>query len=74
MKIRFRVGFHEYKELDLSEEQVADLLDFVLNGEREFNHCGSIYLTNEALISNLKNPPLSCNHIEDYKYRAWMQK
>ena len=75
MKFKFRTGFQEFEELELTEEQVVDLLDFTLNGDREYNPCGSVYLNNSALIANLKTAKkLSADFIDDYKYEAYLQK
>ena len=75
MKFKFRTGFQDFEEVDLTEEQLLDLLDFVLNGDREYNPVGSVCVNNLALIANLKSgEKLSSDFVENFKCDSCLQK
>ncbi len=75
MIFKFRTGFEEFEELNITEEQALDLLDFVLNRPSEYYPSNSIYLNNSALVANLKiGKKLSAEFIDDYLYNSMMQK
>lgn len=75
MVLKFRVGFQTTVELDLSEAQVVDLVDFVLNGTRGYDPCGSIFANNQALVALLQTGKrLDADSYEDYKCQLMMQK
>lgn len=75
MIFKIRVGFCDYEEVDLTEEKAADFLDFLINGDRGYNPCGSLFANNQALVAMLKSgQPLSCDFYDKYRNNLMLQK